>query len=150
MSKKKELTQEEFDKKFSEEYQKGEWKSASSSDLAMAKEAQLATRKRIKAERINVRLDPNDLAALKVKAEKEGIGYQTLLSSVLHQYVKDELVKVSEIQKVKMLAPRSEVVKKLWAFIKSKKGRLEDIKKEELKGVVHDSLDPKSDRVYKN
>ena len=41
--------------------------------------------------RINIRLSSRDLRALQAKAMKEGIPYQTLVSSVLHKYVDGQL-----------------------------------------------------------
>ena len=40
-----------------------------------------------KSERMNIRLSPNDLKRLKVKAMEEGMPYQTLVSSVIHKYL---------------------------------------------------------------
>ena len=42
--------------------------------------------------RINIRLSSKDLRALKARALKEGIPYQTLVSSVLHKFVDGQLV----------------------------------------------------------
>jgi predicted DNA binding CopG/RHH family protein len=42
--------------------------------------------------RINIRLSSRDLRALQARALKEGIPYQTLVSSVLHKYVDGQLV----------------------------------------------------------
>jgi predicted DNA binding CopG/RHH family protein len=36
---------------------------------------------------INIRLSENDLLKLKAKAMKEGLPYQTLVSSILHKFV---------------------------------------------------------------
>ena len=41
---------------------------------------------------INIRLSQETLAALKRRSEGEGIPYQTLISSVLHKFVTDQLV----------------------------------------------------------
>jgi predicted DNA binding CopG/RHH family protein len=49
---------------------------------------------------VTVRMDTRDLAALKNLAEREGLPYQTLLSSVLHKYVSGSLVDVNEARKV--------------------------------------------------
>lgn len=49
---------------------------------------------------VTVRLDTRDLAALKNLAEREGLPYQTLLSSVLHKYVSGSLVDVNEARKL--------------------------------------------------
>jgi predicted DNA binding CopG/RHH family protein len=39
-----------------------------------------------KNQKINIRIADNDLAALKRRAAREGIPYQTLIRSVLHKY----------------------------------------------------------------
>ena len=41
--------------------------------------------------RINIRLSSRDLRSLQARALKEGIPYQTLVSSVLHKYVDGQL-----------------------------------------------------------
>lgn len=42
--------------------------------------------------RINIRLPSRDLRALQARALKEGIPYQTLVSSVIHKFVDGQLV----------------------------------------------------------
>ena len=42
--------------------------------------------------RINIRLSSRDLRALQARALKEGMPYQTLVSSVLHKFVDGQLV----------------------------------------------------------
>jgi predicted DNA binding CopG/RHH family protein len=42
--------------------------------------------------RITIRLSSRDLRALQARASKEGIPYQTLVSSVLHKFVDGQLV----------------------------------------------------------
>ncbi len=44
-----------------------------------------------KAQRINIRLSSGDLQAIRTRALQEGIPYQTLISSVLHKYVRGTL-----------------------------------------------------------
>ncbi|MBC2705186.1 CopG family antitoxin [Desulfobacula sp.] len=39
-----------------------------------------------KNQKINIRIADNDLAALKRRAAREGIPYQTLIRSILHKY----------------------------------------------------------------
>ena len=58
------------------------------------------TRKRIesiierskKTRNINIRISEATLTALKQRSVKEGLPYQTLISSILHKYVSDRLV----------------------------------------------------------
>jgi predicted DNA binding CopG/RHH family protein len=44
-----------------------------------------------KGKRINIRMSGRDLLSLKRKANRFGIPYQTLISSILHQYVSGDL-----------------------------------------------------------
>ncbi len=44
-----------------------------------------------KRKSINLRLLENDLQRIKTEAIKEGIPYQTLISSILHKYVQGDL-----------------------------------------------------------
>jgi predicted DNA binding CopG/RHH family protein len=44
-----------------------------------------------KNERINVRLTSNDLEGIKLKAARQGIPYQTLISSLIHRYVSGDI-----------------------------------------------------------
>ena len=48
---------------------------------------------------ISLRLKKNDLELLKRRAEFEGLPYQTLLSSIVHKYVSDQLVDKRSILK---------------------------------------------------
>ena len=41
---------------------------------------------------ISLRVNRQDLDQLKIKAEKEGIPYQTLISSVIHKFITNQLV----------------------------------------------------------
>ena len=44
-----------------------------------------------KDKRINIRLTSNDLNNIQIKAAKEGMPYQTLISSIIHKYASGEL-----------------------------------------------------------
>jgi len=59
-------------------------------EIRKAKEAAYATV--AKSERMNIRVSPNDLKRLKVRAMEEGMPYQTLVSSIIHKYVTGRLV----------------------------------------------------------
>jgi predicted DNA binding CopG/RHH family protein len=54
-------------------------------EIIKAKKAAEATLK--KSERMNIRISPNDLRRLKIKAMEEGMPYQTLVSSIIHKYL---------------------------------------------------------------
>jgi len=68
---------------------------------------QLEAHKRIaeatfkKDARINIRLSSRDLRALQLRALKEGMPYQTLIASVLHKFVDDQLVERSSLPESK-------------------------------------------------
>ena len=51
-----------------------------------AKYAQYAKNTSAKTKNINLRLSENDLLKVKSKAQEAGLPYQTLLSSLIHQY----------------------------------------------------------------
>lgn len=44
-----------------------------------------------KAKNINIRLSDKDLQKIKARAVTKGIPYQTLVTSVIHQYINDEI-----------------------------------------------------------
>ena len=56
-------------------------------------------RKARKNHAISLRLSEFDLELLKKKAESEGLPYQTLINSVLHKYVTDQLYDKNEMRK---------------------------------------------------
>ena len=58
-------------------------------ELARLKAAARATA--IKDRRVNIRLSAGDLQDIQVRALEQGIPYQTLIASVLHQYVTGRL-----------------------------------------------------------
>jgi len=60
-----------------------------------------------KDKRINIRISSRDLETLQKKAAKEGMPYQTLISSTLHKFVTGKLKSVEqEIAKVDIKAAR--------------------------------------------
>ncbi len=50
---------------------------------------------------ITLRLNTNDLEKIKFEADKSGMPYQTLINSILHKYVTDQLVDEKVFQKLK-------------------------------------------------
>ena len=54
-------------------------------EITKAKKAAEATL--TKSERMNIRISPNDLRRLKIRAMEEGMPYQTLVSSIIHKYL---------------------------------------------------------------
>lgn len=52
-----------------------------------------------KTRNINIRISEQDLERLKLRAEEEGVPYQTLIASVLHKYVSERLLDEKQIIK---------------------------------------------------
>ncbi len=75
-------------------YENAETVSVSAKELAKIKAAVKVVRDELKSARATIRLTDEDLQLLKRKAEQKGLGYQTLLGSIIHQYVTDQLVEI--------------------------------------------------------
>ena len=56
-----------------------------------------------KKKAITLRLNENDLEKIKYEAEREGIPYQTFISSILHKYISHQLIEEKYIKKLKEL-----------------------------------------------
>ena len=80
------------EKKPLESFDRGEWKPSSQREAEAAKLQRYARNTLLKNKRINIRLSEGDLLGLQTKAVEEGLPYQTLLSSVLHKYLRGMLV----------------------------------------------------------
>ncbi|MCP4266072.1 MAG: antitoxin [Candidatus Brocadiaceae bacterium] len=61
---------------------------------------------------ISLRVNNQDLEQIKLKAENEGIPYQTLISSVLHKFVTDQLVDQKNIIKCIQLLNKQKLITK--------------------------------------
>ena len=72
-------------------FNRGEWVSKSE-NLNKYKDA--AKQTFAKNHRINFRVSEKDFRGIQVKARKEGIPYQTLVSSVVHKYLSGQLKEV--------------------------------------------------------
>jgi len=70
----------------------GEWESVDNLKNQIIQHQEVATNTLRKDKRINIRLSSNDLESLKTNAVEMGLPYQTLVSSVLHQYVTGRLI----------------------------------------------------------
>ena len=75
-----------------EAFEKGELKRADNAGELIEQHRTAAEATFRKDARINIRLSSRDLRALQTRALREGIPYQTLVSSVLHKYVDGQLV----------------------------------------------------------
>ncbi len=68
-------------------YEQDEWKSAKNVKEQKEKYRVYARATFRKDQRINIRISEKDLLEVQKLAMREGIPYQTLISSVLHKYV---------------------------------------------------------------
>lgn len=59
-----------------------------------------ASAKASKSERTNIRLPEADLKLIKLRAQELGLGYQTLIASLVHQYVGGNLVELSVVKRL--------------------------------------------------
>lgn len=82
------LTDEEI--KILEAVERGEFVSVRNLSQAKKDAQNAAINSLNKTKNINIRISEKDLQKLKVKAVETGIPYQTLVSSVLHQFANKE------------------------------------------------------------
>ena len=73
-------------------YEKEEWQAAKNVKEQVAQYRAYARATFRKDKRVNIRISEKDLLGLQKRATREGIPYQTLISSVLHKYVNGMLV----------------------------------------------------------
>lgn len=68
-------------------FERGEWKPVKNLAAEKRRLREIAKNTVNKLKNINIRLSERDLHKLKAKAIKQGLPYQTLASSILHQSV---------------------------------------------------------------
>ena len=73
-------------------YERGEWRSVKNMSGEIHKAKEMARKSLRKGRRINIRLSEQDVRRLQVTALREGIPYQTLISSILHKFVSGRLM----------------------------------------------------------
>jgi len=89
-----------------ESYDRGEWQPLEGKALAdmraLLAEAATNTMARLenKTERMNIRMTQRDMANLKIAAAREGLPYQSLVTSILHKFTEGRLVDIEEARKV--------------------------------------------------
>ena len=81
--KQKKIVLDEYEKEILEAYENGMLRPSKSQPDYQ----EIARNTMKKNRKINIRISENDLSALQRKAAREGIPYQTLVSSILHKYV---------------------------------------------------------------
>ena len=75
-----------------ESLENDEWQSVKNLDQELKEHKKIAKNTMKKDKRINIRLSSKDLEMIKTTAVELGLPYQTLVSSILHQYVTGRLV----------------------------------------------------------
>ena len=72
--------------------EKGEWQRVADYSREAARYRQAARATLRKDKRVNIRMAERDLIRLQKTAAREGLPYQTLISSVLHKFINGRLV----------------------------------------------------------
>lgn len=72
-------------------YENGEWIEVDNMEEEIERHRMYAEKSFKKNKRVNIRLSERDIHLLKIKAMEMGMPYQTLMASVLHRYVTDEM-----------------------------------------------------------
>ncbi len=82
---------DEFEKRIEKELENDEWKRAENFE-AIKQELQKATQSILsKKKTVSVRISERDLMVLKRKSVETGIPYQTIISSLIRQYVEGKI-----------------------------------------------------------
>ncbi len=84
---------DEEEKEWMDEVENGNLKSVSNLDTEKSEIIESTKQSFSKGLRVNVRITDFDLNKLKAKAIEEGMPYQTLIGSILHQYATGKLVR---------------------------------------------------------
>jgi len=89
MNKKHKITKEE--KNLLQSIEKGEWKSVKNKTNLIKEYAEYAKNSLKKDKRISIRMSSLDYLGIQMRAMDEGIPYQTLITSIIHKYIKGSL-----------------------------------------------------------
>ena len=84
------LTKEE--KEILDSFEKGEWIPVADLSKRRKELAEYARNTLRKDKRLNIRISERDLIELQRKALKEGLPYQTYVSSIIHKFINGALV----------------------------------------------------------
>ena len=88
------MTKEE--KKILKSFDEGEWVSAPDSARRKKELIQYARNTLKKDKRLNIRISERDLVELQRKAVREGLPYQTYISSIIHKFISGTLVEANK------------------------------------------------------
>jgi predicted DNA binding CopG/RHH family protein len=73
-------------------FERGEWKPVRNRKGEIVRFRAAAEATLLKNRRVNIRISSRDLEGLQSRAAEEGVPYQTLMASVLHEFVSGRLV----------------------------------------------------------
>jgi predicted DNA binding CopG/RHH family protein len=82
---------DEYEQEILDAFERGEMKIGKMSKKDLTKYQAIARNTIKKDKRVNIRISSMDLEKLQVRAVREGIPYQTLMTSVLHKFVSGQL-----------------------------------------------------------
>ncbi|MBI4621387.1 MAG: antitoxin [Desulfobacterales bacterium] len=89
------LSKEE--KEILESFEKGEWVPVADFSKRKKELMEYARNTLRKDKRLNIRISERDLVELQRKAVKEGLPYQTYVSSIIHKFVNGTLVEAEKM-----------------------------------------------------
>lgn len=89
----KQIKLDKEERELTASYERGEWRPVKNMPGEIARYKEMAKKSLRKSRRINIRLVEKDLEKIQIYAIREGIPYQTLISSVLHKYATGQIVK---------------------------------------------------------
>ena len=72
--------------------ERGEWQPVKNMRAEIKRYIEYAKNTLKKDQRISIRMSKQDLVGIQSKAVGEGLPYQTLITSIVHKYVNDNLV----------------------------------------------------------
>ena len=90
------------EKELIEQYENEETIPVENQELAKKEAIEMAenTLFLLKNKNINIRISGQDVSKIKAKAAEAGLPYQTLIGSILHRFVTDELIDKKEAKKL--------------------------------------------------
>lgn len=80
-----------YEKQILSAYERGTLKSVVTSEVSLRRYREYARATLTKNRRVNIRMSTVDLADIQARATEEGIPYQTLMASVLHEFATGRL-----------------------------------------------------------
>jgi predicted DNA binding CopG/RHH family protein len=83
------------EKEILDSVERGEWRTISGAENESRRYQKYARATFRKDKRINIRISEKDLTKLQRRAVKEGLPYQTFISSILHKFVSGQFMEKS-------------------------------------------------------